>query len=83
MGPADEVSEIAAGFDAIVAFYKGNRIAHAHSAVELLLLDAFHGDELKVSAIGNDAEEALAAIAAYFNNYTDDQTPSDIDTRAA
>jgi phosphotransferase system HPr (HPr) family protein len=83
MGPAAEVSKIAAEFDAIVALYKGNRIAHAHSLVELLMLDAFHGDELKVCAIGNDAEEALAAIANYFKNYTDDQTPRDIDSEAA
>lgn len=82
MRPAAEVSKLASGYDALVAFYKEGRIAHAHSVVELLTLGAFHGDEIKVTAVGNEAEAALGAVTDYFDNYSDDQSPKDINEAA-
>ncbi|WP_168442656.1 HPr family phosphocarrier protein [Pontiella desulfatans] len=83
MRPAAEISKVASNFDAIVVFYKGVRIAHAHSVVEMLMLGAFHGDELKMTSVGSDAKEALKAIADLLADYSDDQSPQDIDSEAA
>lgn len=80
MRPVAEISKLAYGFDAIVAFHKGNKIAHGHSVVEMLMLGAYCGDELKVSAVGKDADEALATIVDYVANYTDDPFPTEQDT---
>lgn len=82
MRPAAEVAKLAAGFDAVVVLYKGNKIAHVHSVVELLTLGAFHRDELKVTAVGNDAQEALKAVTGYFNGYSDDHESGKIDEAA-
>ena len=86
MRPVAEISKLAYQFESIVAFHKGDRIAHGHSIVEMLMLGAFYGDELKVSAIGSDAEEALETIVEFVANYTDDQQSphnGDADTCAA
>ena len=82
MRPAAEVSKLASGFDALVALYKDGKIAHAHSVVELLTLGAFHGDEIKVTAVGNEAEQALQAVTNYFENYSDEKSPKDINEAA-
>jgi len=79
MRPVAEISKLAYSFDAIVAFHKNNKIAHGHSVVELLMLGVFYGDVIKVTAIGNDAEDALKAIADYVEKYTDDFSPHDED----
>lgn len=79
MRPVAEISKLAYSFDAIVAFHKQDKIAHGHSVVEMLMLGAFYGDVIKVTAIGNDAEEALKAIAEYIESYTDDFSPKDGD----
>ena len=73
MRPIAEISKLAYEFDAIVAFHKGNKIAHGHSVVEMLMLGAFYGDELKVSAIGNEADLALETIVNYVETYEDEQ----------
>ncbi|MDF7798763.1 HPr family phosphocarrier protein [Pontiellaceae bacterium B1224] len=79
MRPVAEISKLAYSFDAIVAFHKNNKIAHGHSVVEMLMLGAFYGDVIKVTAIGKDAEDALKTIADYIENYTDDFSPQDGD----
>ncbi len=83
MRPSAEISKLASDFDAIIAFHKGDRVAHAHSVVELLTLGAFHGDEIKVTSLGNDAKEALATVVRYLEDYSDDSSPKDIDSAAA
>lgn len=86
MSPVTEISRLAYQFKSIVVFNKGDRIAHGHSIVEMLMLRAYCGDELKVSAIGTDAEEALETIADFVSTYTDDhQFPEqeDADPKAA
>lgn len=82
MRPAAEVSKLASSFDAIVVFYKGGKIAHAHSVVELLTLGAFHGDVIKVTAIGNEAKAALDTVRQYFEDYSDEQPSTDINEAA-
>lgn len=79
MRPVAEISKLAYRFDAIIAFHKNNKIAHGHSVVEMLMLGAFYGDVIKVTAIGKDAEEAMTVIAEYIENYTDDFSPKDGD----
>lgn len=83
MRPAAKISKLAYGFESIVAFHKGDRIAHAHSVVELLTLGISHGDEIKMTAIGADAEKALATIAEFVESFSDDSSPGDLDTAAA
>lgn len=81
MRPIAEISKLAYRFDAIVAFHKNGKIAHGHSVVEMLMLGVFFGDVIKVTAIGNDAEDALKAVAEYVENYTDDYlSPQDGNT---
>ncbi len=79
MRPVAEISKLTHQFDASVAFHKGDLSAQGHSVVEMLMLGAFCGDELKVSAVGKDAEEALAAVVHYVTHYKDDQSPHDGD----
>ena len=78
--PVGEVARIAYEFDAIVAYHKGARIAHAHSVMELLALGACQGERLKVTAMGHDAEKAPAATVGYLTSYPDGITPSEGDT---
>ncbi len=70
--PAAEVSKIAQKFDAIVTFRKPGSCANADSVIELLTLGALHGDELKLSAIGAQAEEAVHAISSFLENYKEE-----------
>lgn len=54
--------ETAGRFEAIVEITKDGQTVDAKSIMELLLLAATQGSTIEVSAIGKDAEAALAAI---------------------
>lgn len=83
MRPAAEISRRSYNFDAIIAFHKDDRIAHAHSVVELLTLGVFYGDEIKLTAIGTDAVEALTNIVSFLEKYTDETEPNNGDPNSA
>jgi phosphotransferase system HPr (HPr) family protein len=61
--PAGEFVRAAAGFSADVRVACGERVADAKSLLEVLQLQAGSGATIVVSAEGDDADAALAALA--------------------
>jgi phosphocarrier protein FPr/phosphocarrier protein len=61
--PAARVAQCAAGYRAEVLFSWAGREASARSPVALMTLGLAHGDAAQLSAVGPDAEDALAAVA--------------------
>lgn len=68
------LAEKAREFNAEIKLRKGSYAADCRSVLDLLTLGAFQGDPLVIEASGEDAEEAVAAIAVLFNSrfYEDD-----------
>ena len=62
--PAARIGEAARGFQAELHLLNGDKRGDARSTVALLALGTPFGDEVVVQARGDDAEAALAAIAA-------------------
>ncbi len=62
--PAARIGEAARGFQAELHLLNGDKRGDARSTVALLALGTRFGDEVVVQARGDDAEAALAAIAA-------------------
>ena len=61
--PAAEFVRAASGFAADVRVTLGDRVADAKSLLEVLQLQAGSGATIVVSAEGEDAEAAIAALA--------------------
>lgn len=61
--PVMRIVDLAVRFKSRIRFCKGDRVADANSAMEMMLLEAPKGTKLKVVAEGEDAEAAVAAIA--------------------
>jgi phosphotransferase system HPr (HPr) family protein len=61
--PANLFVRVASGFAAIVEVRKGERAADAKNILEVLTLGAATGDAIELSATGDDAEAAIAALA--------------------
>jgi phosphocarrier protein HPr len=75
------LGNLARRFDATISVAKGNLVVDAKSTpLHLLALGADHGEDLVLKATGDDAEEALAALAelfaACFPEPTDPQQPA-------
>ena len=64
--PAAALAHAVVDFDAEVTIKHGERSAPVESIASLLMLEAFKGSTLEVTAAGPDAEEALAAAAKLF-----------------
>jgi phosphotransferase system HPr (HPr) family protein len=60
--PAAEIVEGLMDFDAEVTITTGDRQANAASITQLIALGATTGDEVTVSAAGDDAEAAIDAV---------------------
>ena len=61
--PATDFAAAAARFDSAILVIKGERRADAKSVLLLLTLDVRHGDRVTIRAEGDDAEQAVAALA--------------------
>lgn len=61
--PAALLADVARGFEAKVRIHLDDRQANARSPVSLLTLDCRHGDRLRITASGEDADEAVARVA--------------------
>ncbi|MCK6485400.1 MAG: HPr family phosphocarrier protein [Phycisphaerae bacterium] len=61
--PVMRIVDLAVRFKSRIRISKGDRVADANSAMEMMLLEAPMGTRLKIVAEGEDAEEAVAAIA--------------------
>ncbi len=73
---ASEVATVAMKFSAVVKLSKGRRSVNAKSMLEILTLSAAPGAKLTISAKGDDAQQALDAIAALFQKLNSDQPQS-------
>jgi len=62
--PAAEIVERMLDFDADVTIVAGDRRANAVSITQLIALGASVGDEVSISASGDDAEAAIDAVLA-------------------
>jgi phosphotransferase system HPr (HPr) family protein len=60
--PAVEIVELLMDFDADVTIFAGERKANAASITQLIALGASVGDEVSVSASGDDADPAIEAV---------------------
>ncbi len=65
--PISLLAELAGRFDSTITVGKDGMKVGARSVMELLLLGAQQGDELEVTAIGQDSSEAINAIEEFFN----------------
>ncbi len=64
--PADLLVRCADGFESTILLQKGAEQVDCRSILSLLTLGATEGTELKLTAQGQDAENALAAISELF-----------------
>jgi len=64
--PADLLVRCADGFESKILVNKGSEQVDCRSILSLLTLGATEGTELKLTAQGHDAENALAAISELF-----------------
>lgn len=61
--PATQIAELANKFNSEIYIHKDELKVNAKSVMEVLLLAATAGTELLIKAVGDDAEEAVKAIA--------------------
>jgi phosphotransferase system HPr (HPr) family protein len=71
--PAARVVETARRFRAEVVLEAGTARARAKDLLDVLALAAAGGAEITVVAVGDDAEEAVAALASLFAEMADDR----------
>jgi phosphotransferase system HPr (HPr) family protein len=64
--PASVLAKTAKGFSSHIVAGKDGRTAEATSVIGLMTLEALPGDELEITADGEDAEEAIREIGALF-----------------
>lgn len=83
MKPASEVSRLAYSFDAMITLGKADEQADASSIFEIMILGGSLGDELEISAVGREAEQAVDAITTYISSYEDDDSRRQRDEFAA
>lgn len=72
--PAARLVEVSSGFDADVMIWNGERMAHATSINQLIMLGARQGDELSIYTRGWEAAGAMAAIAELIADHLGDYT---------
>ncbi|QUJ67127.1 HPr family phosphocarrier protein [Photobacterium sp. GJ3] len=71
---AIKLVELAQSFEAVVTVTNDNKSATADSVMGLLMLESAQGQKVIVSAEGNDASDALEAIASLIENGFDEES---------
>jgi phosphocarrier protein HPr len=64
--PSSQIVQLAQKFSSQFLIRKGERAVDGKSMLDLLTLAAEHGETLTLEATGDDAEQAIAAIAGLF-----------------
>lgn len=64
--PSSQIVQVAQKFTCRLVIRKGDRVADGKSMLDLMQLAAEHGESLELEAEGDDAENAIAAIAELF-----------------
>jgi len=76
LGPSSQIVQLAQKFTSTLVIRKGEKVVDGKSMLDLLTLAAEHGTVLELEASGNDAAEALEAVAGLFErNFATDQSP--------
>lgn len=72
--PSSQIVQLAQKFSSEVLIRKGSKSADGKSMLDLMQLAAEHGETVQLEARGEDAEEAILAIARLFErNFNLDQ----------
>lgn len=66
--PSTELVKCASSFKSQVTLYYQNMTVNAKSLLDILMMAAARGAKITIEAIGEDAEEAVAAILALARN---------------
>ncbi len=61
---ATQLVQVANKFDAKVTLVKGEKEADANSVLGLMMLESHQGEQVEIISDGEDAEQALEAIAS-------------------
>lgn len=69
MRPAQVIVQTASRFNSEIKIRKGDQTANAKSYLDLLTLFAEYDTRLTVEAQGNDAEQAVDALAVAFDGF--------------
>jgi phosphocarrier protein len=70
--PAMSVVDVAAGFDSDVTLSNGQQTVDAKSIMQIMMLAAVQGTDLKITAEGPDAEAAVDAVRDLVERKFDD-----------
>lgn len=60
--PVALFSKCAQGFNSRIMIEKGEKSAYADSVLKIMLLQARYGDVVRITAEGDDEEEAISAL---------------------
>ncbi len=71
---ANEVAKLLGRFDSHVVLVKEDQRVDGRDVLQILSLAAVQHEELRAEASGDQAEEALAALAALFENDFGEET---------
>lgn len=70
--PAMSFVDTANGFDSEIHVHKGSQVVDGKSIMQMMMLAATEGTELRVVAEGADAEAAVAALQALVDRQFDE-----------
>lgn len=74
--PSSQIVQLAQKFSCQLLIRKGDRVVDGKSMLDLLTLAAEHGETLQLEAQGDDAAEAIAAIAQLFERNFNPDSPA-------
>ena len=63
---AEKLAEMTVNFKSIISYTKGSFTANAKSVLSILASQVMYGDELEFTCEGEDEEEAMQKIKAFF-----------------
>lgn len=66
--PSSQIVQLAQRFSCQLLIRKGDRVADGKSMLDLMTLAAEHGESLQLEASGDDAVEAVTAVAQLFES---------------
>ena len=70
--PAMSFVDLANGFGCDIRVHKGQQVVDGKSIMQMMMLAASQGTELRVTAAGSDAEEAVEALRALVDRRFDE-----------
>jgi phosphocarrier protein HPr len=73
MRPAMKFIECAGSFNSKITVSKGSLVVDAKSIMQVATLVATRGTQLKISAVGNDAREAVEKLASLLDGIPDSE----------